>query len=293
MEIISMSKNKFDKLEPIILPNGVCNTECDLFHFRYGNKHKALKKLYLTGGNNFGNKLYTIEALSSNADLIPDNFILPEYLVAINKRIEAFVMPFIEGVNLSVVLDDISISYEDKIYYLKMVGQILEDMSNTRKFTELKDFYIGDLHEDNFMVDLGKRQIFVTDVDSFKIAGNLSFPARYLNKRALLNNVNGKYRISRDAHAIANYNINENTDLYCYIIVILNYLYGEKINNISICDFYNYLNYLDSLKFDQNLLHCFERIVSNGKNINPLPYLDSLTVKQVGMARNKVYKLKK
>ena len=161
MEIISMSKNKFDKLKPIILPNSVRNTECDLFHYRYHNKEKALKKLYLTGGNNFGNKLYTIEALSSNAEFIPDNFVMPESWVAINKKIEAFVMPFVSGSNLSVVLDDVCVSYEDKIFYLKIIGQILEQMANIRKFTSLKDFYIGDLHEDNFIVDTIKLMLIV------------------------------------------------------------------------------------------------------------------------------------
>ena len=54
------------------------------------NVEDILKKLYFTNGNTFGNKLYTLEALASNKEFIPDNFILPEFLVAINKKIEAF-----------------------------------------------------------------------------------------------------------------------------------------------------------------------------------------------------------
>lgn len=145
MEIINISKNKFDKLEPLVLPNGVRNTECDLFRFRYGNKDMILKRLYFTNGNSFGNKLYTLEALSSNAEFIPDNFILPKFLVAINKKIEAFALPYVKGTNLSVILNDPSIGYEEKKYYLKRIGQILEQMSYTRKYTELTDFYLGDL----------------------------------------------------------------------------------------------------------------------------------------------------
>lgn len=38
MEIVSISKNKFDNFEPLILPNGIRNTECDLFPFRYRNR---------------------------------------------------------------------------------------------------------------------------------------------------------------------------------------------------------------------------------------------------------------
>ena len=76
-------------------------------------------------------------------------------------------------------------------------------------------------------------------------------------------------------------------------IVILNYLYGENINNIAIDDFYDYLNYLNSLEVDKNLLECFERIVTNGNNLNPIGYVDTLTAKQIGMARKKIYMLKK
>ena len=293
MEIISMSRSKFDKLEPLELPKNIRNTECEVFHFKYRNKDKVLKKLYCTGGNNFGNKLFTIEALSSNASYIPDNFILPECLVAIDKKIEAFVMPYIKGNNLSVVLNDDSTDLEEKKYYLKMIGQILEQMSYIRKFTPLTDFYIGDLHEDNLIIDPLKRTIYVADTDSIKIAGNFSFPSRYLNSKGLLNNAGKKYHLNDDIHCLTDYVVDENTDLYCYAIVILNYLYGEKINNMDIDEFYRYINYLVDLKIDKNLIDCFDRIVSNGNNINPVNFIDTLTHEQIGRARKKVYNLKK
>ena len=75
--------------------------------------------------------------------------------------------------------------------------------------------------------------------------------------------------------------------------MILNYLYGENINNMDIEEFYNYLNYLDGLKINNKLLECFERIVSNGNNINPALYIDTLTASQIGKARKKIYNLRK
>lgn len=293
MEIVSISRSKFDKLEPLELPKNVRNTECEVFHFRYRNKDKVLKKLYCIGGNNFGNKLYTIEALSSNASFIPDNFILPEFLVTIDKRIEAFVMPYVKGINLSVILDDCRIDLDEKKYYLKMIGQILEQMSNIRKYTTLTDFYLGDLHEDNFIIDPLKRDVYIADTDSIKIAGNFSSPSRYLNSKGLLNSAGKKYHLIRDVNSLTDYVVDENTDLYCYVIVILNYLYGENINSIGITEFYRYLNYLNDLQISKNLLECFERIVSNGNNVNPVNYIDDLTAKQIGMARKKVYNLRK
>ena len=126
MDVINMSKRKFDSLTRFELPNSVINTEAEIFNFRYKGVDKILKKLYHYDGIRFANKLYTLEAIDSNRIYIPDNFVIPEFLVSINKRIEAFVMPFIKGSNLSFILGDYNIGNDEKKYYLRMLGQILE-----------------------------------------------------------------------------------------------------------------------------------------------------------------------
>ena len=137
MQIINMSKTKLNSLEPLILPKNVTSTECELFKYPYYGKEKLLKKLHRTDGIIFANKLYTIEALNANKDSMPSNFVLPESLVSINKKIEAFTMKYIKGINLSVILNNPDITYEEKIHYLKSIGRILEQMQNIRKYTNL------------------------------------------------------------------------------------------------------------------------------------------------------------
>lgn len=110
---------------------------------------------------------------------MPSNFVLPESLVSINKKIEAFTMKYIKGINLSVILNNPDITYEEKIHYLKSIGRILEQMQNIRKYTNLNNFYLGDIHEDNFLVERDKQEIYIVDLDSCKIAGNKSFPGRF------------------------------------------------------------------------------------------------------------------
>lgn len=187
MQIINMSKTKLNSLEPLILPKNVTSTECELFKYSYYGKEKLLKKLHRTDGIIFANKLYTIEALNANKDNMPSNFVLPESLVSINKKIEAFTMKYIKGINLSVILNNPDITYEEKIHYLKSIGRILEQMQNIRKYTELNNFYLGDIHEDNFLVERDKQEVYVVDLDSCKIAGNKSFPGRYLTNASLIN----------------------------------------------------------------------------------------------------------
>lgn len=280
-----MSKTKLNSLEPLILPKGVTSTECELFKYNYYGKEKLLKKLYRTNGIIFANKLYTIEALNSNKDNIPSNFIVPEVLVSINKQIEAFTMKYIKGTNLSIILNEPTITYEEKINYLKSIGNILEQMKNIRKYTELKDFYIGDIHEDNFLVDTERQEIFVADLDSCKIADNKSFPGRYLTTASLLRYNEIKYSLLDEPDRIADYKVTEETDIYCYIIMILNYLYDGRVDRLSIEEFYRFINYLDDIEVNKELIESFEKIVVGAPNVNPVNYLDTLSSKQIAKAR--------
>lgn len=291
MQIINMSKTKLNSLEPLILPKNVTSTECELFKYPYYGKEKLLKKLHRTDGIIFANKLYTIEALNANKDSMPSNFVLPESLVSINKKIEAFTMKYIKGINLSVILNNPDITYEEKIHYLKSIGRILEQMQNIRKYTNLNNFYLGDIHEDNFLVERDKQEIYIVDLDSCKIAGNKSFPGRYLTNSSLIKYSNTKYQTLSQTDDLADYKIDENTDIYCYIIIILNYLYDGRVDRLSLDKFYDFINYLEDIKVNIELIECFNKIVVGGNNINPCNYLDTLTPKQVAGAR-RLYKKK-
>ena len=291
MQIINMSKTKLNSLEPLILPKNVTSTECELFKYTYYGKEKLLKKLHRTDGIIFANKLYTIGALNANKDSMPSNFVLPESLVSINKKIEAFTMKYIKGINLSVILNNPDITYEEKIHYLKSIGRILEQMQNIRKYTNLNNFYLGDIHEDNFLVERDKQEIYIVDLDSCKIAGNKSFPGRYLTNSSLIKYNNTKYQTLLQTDDLADYKIDENTDIYCYIIMILNYLYDGRVDRLSLDKFYDFINYLEDIKVNIELIECFNKIVVGGNNINPCNYLDTLTPKQVAGAR-RLYKKK-
>ena len=291
MQIINMSKTKLNSLEPLVLPKNVTSTQCELFKYPYYGKEKLLKKLHRTDGIIFANKLYTIEALNANKDSMPSNFVLPESLVSINKKIEAFTMKYIKGINLSVILNNPDITYEEKIHYLKSIGRILEQMQNIRKYTNLNNFYLGDIHEDNFLVERDKQEVYIVDLDSCKIAGNKSFPGRYLTNSSLIKYNSTKYQTLSQTDDLADYKIDENTDIYCYIIMILNYLYDGRVDRLSLDKFYDFINYLEDIKVNIELIECFNKIVVGGNNINPCNYLDTLTPKQVAGAR-RLYKKK-
>ena len=59
--------------------------------------------------------------------------------------------------------------------------------------------------------------------------------------------------------------------------MVLNYFFGAKINNLSIQDYYSYLEYLATLGVSQELIDIFSYIYVNRDNVNPYEYLDELT----------------
>ena len=181
-----------------------------------------------------------------------------------------------------------------------LVYEIIQAMDYLRKNPQLKKFYLNDLHDSNIMVNPVNGDISIIDLDSAKIGKDTFFGARFLSPRALLNNTRGKYNIidqeqNSYLHSLAYVDADRNTDLYCYTIMILNFLYKNYINNLSLEEYYEYLNYLESIGLNKELVDAFYCIVSNEENKNPSSYLESIDYKQLFMASKGefVKKLKK
>ena len=71
--------------------------------------------------------------------------------------------------------------------------------------------------------------------------------------------------------------------------MILNTLYGGGFNRVSLEEFYNYLEYLNSIGVSLELVDKFEKIVSNTHNENPYEFLDEL-IPIYGRAHQNVYR---
>lgn len=166
-------------------------------------------------------------------------------------------------------------------------------MKNVRRYTPLKDFYINDLHESNFIVNTQKKQLHVVDTDSCKIAKNLAFCSKYLTPSSLFGKLDkSKYHVI-DTLSVGGYvQPNEDSDLYCYAMMILNFLYGENVNSFNLSEFYQYLNYLLDVGIDKELIDIFSNLVTFKPNENPMHLLDSLSYEQMGKAQKPVYSLK-
>lgn len=281
MKVINISKNRFQNLEKYQLPPSVFNSEAQMYILPIKNKwetiYKILKRLYVTSGPMFGNKLETINSLIDlEGEIDIPEIVFPERLAIVNSEAVGYTMELVESINLETALRSYDVDAETKIKYLRQIGEILEKMKMVRKFTSVKDFYLNDMHENNFVIDINSDNVRVVDIDSCKINGNITFGSRYLSPMSMIANI-PKYKKETDGRCGGFIKPSEDTDLFCYNIMILNTLFGGGFNRLTLEEFYNYIEYLYSLGVPLELIDIFEKIVSNNHNENPYELLDSLT----------------
>lgn len=284
MDIINMSSKQITS--NITLDS--YNTSGYLKIVNYFNRKMVLKKIDPIRCDEVISKVLF---LNRYKNLMPSNFVIPEFLVLLDNKDLYMAIDYINGNNLGDVLKDKNINIRDKKIYLSYIGNTLEEMRHMRENPLLSDFCLGDLHEDNFIVS--NKKLYTIDLDDAKI-DSISPIASYLQVGSLFSYLHtDKYIIEDYNPYFVKYKVDYNTDMYCYIMVILNFLYGDNVNNMNINDFYCYLDYLYKIGIDSSLLECFNSISSSDDNINPMNYIDSLTSNQFYMAKKIVYKYNK
>ena len=280
MNTINISKSRFENLEKYQLPSSIFNSEAQMYVLPIKNKwetvNKLLKRLYITSGPVFGNKLETLNSLIDLADEINiPEIVFPEKIAVVNSQIVGYTMELIDSINLETALRSCDVDAQTKIKYLKQIGEILEKMKHVRKYTSIEDFYLNDMHENNFVIDTKTDNVRVVDIDSCKINGNMTFGSRYLSPMSMIRNI-PKYKHEEDGRCGGFFTPSEETDLFCYNMMILNTLFDGGFNRLSLEEFYNYIEYLFSIGVPLELVDIFEKIVSNNHNVNPYELLDSL-----------------
>ena len=293
MKITNISEKRFNSLKPFELPNNIFNTEGQMYIYtekeKWETKEYVMKKLYRDMGTFFSNKLYTVnELIDRKEDIGIEELVMPEKLISVHGKIVGFISRKRENINFQTVLDSSEFTNSQKIEYFKEIGRILENMRNIRVYSTLTDFYLNDLHENNFILNTKTGKINVVDMDSCKINGNLPFPARYLSPISLINSVSKYKRVEENSIIGECFKIDEDTEYYCYIVMILNYLYGNRITSLSIEEYYNYLTYLHSIGVSYELIDKLALIYTEHDNINVYEYIDELS-KLDGRTNYRVY----
>lgn len=70
MKVISLGQDKLNNLKRLSLPNGIVNTEAELYVLNKGIETLVFKKIFSTGEKQLNNKLNTVIMLGDNKDKI-------------------------------------------------------------------------------------------------------------------------------------------------------------------------------------------------------------------------------
>lgn len=281
MKKINMTYYQLDKLKRFYPKTNIINTEAKLYYY---DNNRILKLFY----NMDENKMYTLQMINKyKKDINIDELFLDFDLALISNKVIATISDYIEGNNLSNVLYSPQILLKDKINILIKIGKVLEKIRKVRS-SIISDFYIGDLYEDNILLT-NDGNIKIMDMDSCKINNNKAYPSKYLTRLSRRKIFNKKYTLDKKNPYIII--PNENTDNYCYNMIILNTLYQGDISKLKIQDFHKYLYYLDSIGISKELVKNFCTMYNEEDTKNLYYLLDDLSNKH--QAHRNIYKLKK
>lgn len=220
------------------------------------------------------NKEYILSNLMFYRNLLSGiPIVLPNKLIYVNNILRGYFMDFIKGKTLQENLDNSFTTSREKIRYLKSIGKIIEEVKQLRDENHLNNFYLNDIHEENFIIDT-KGKIHFIDVDSIRFFDSKIFPAKYLRSTFPINNFH-KYKWYY-GFEYGDYVANYDTDIYTYIIVITNTLLGLNSCKLTIIEYFNFLKLLRNCGISKDLTDIFSLIYTDKPNINPYLLLDEL-----------------
>ena len=263
---------------------GFISTESDIIGIYINDNLKIFKKFIYK--DTIDNKVYTLNYLDKNSKYFDERFIMPKYFGYYKDKVVGYIMDYVDGINFGTYLDDVGISHQDKMKHLYEVGVLLEDLKSFRKKSNLSKFYIGDLQERNFILNKKTGKLNICDLDSCSIGNNKPSYSKFLCCSSGIDDFKDKYIMAEGMYVP-----NINSDIYCYTIMILNYLYYGYVENMNLSEYNEFLNYLDSLKsfgkrlYTKEFIDVISKIYSNEDNINPYYLLDSISEKALRKTR--------
>ena len=268
MEHIFLSSSELGKIKSISVDHP------------YVCRHSICDEVYILkflGGSNDYNKAiyYTVEELNRNKAILPVEFCIPDFWIDTDYGTSAFALPNIpDSLGLDKILNSEDIPHREKIEFLKKVGALLRKCDEVRKVRHMSNFAICDLHEGNVLVNPTKKEIKIVDMDTCKIGKGFSFEAKYMTPQSLAMQFPKKYsRVKKFGYIEAT----PQSDLYCYTIMIMNYIAKYNMSTIDVESFCNYIDYLNYIGVNHELLDIFYNIISRKPNVNPDYLLDSIS----------------
>ena len=294
MKVISLTKRKLKRLPLLALDKNIVNKEAKLYIHDFKKEythHQDLLKIYNNQNSSYiAGKITVISKLIANFEYlnIPE-LVLPTSLVSLDGEISGFAMPLIEkNINLSLILNNPSILLEEKIRWLKEILNLLIKLKEARQLE--KNFYLGDIHEANFILDLKDNRVKAVDLDSSYFPGCPIPISKYTTLNALLEEFPNKYTLDEDSGKFIPC---ETLTSASFIYMLLNILSGcINSHHWSYNEFYHYISFLEKNNFPKELLDIIANLYTAGKiDIDNPTLLDGIdTKKDYTISRARIHK---
>lgn len=273
MEVYEFTQDKISNLEELSLYEKDFNSDSDIYRFK-----EYVLKFFMTDDDYLlYEKKHNLDALIERRQLIEkyfDEFLLPLFYINKNNKFKGFGMEYIDGMSFNKLFDDSSIPLKEKFEIVIKLGELLERMSIVRKEnSSLRNFFINDIHCGNLFVTKDGK-IKVGDIDSVKIIERFDFDSYYLSQTFMTPMLELEKYDQIDGKIICN----EQSEIYCYIMILIKFMTGIDVGNTSEYVYMDYLEKMAKKGFDSELLEYFARVYKKEDNINPYPVLQKIKI---------------
>ena len=269
---IFLSRGDLETLERPSIPS----SEATEGQFYFYNTEEGRKLLKIIGDKyNYYSKLSLKNAqiLLQYSDVLSTFFpelVLPEQLLFLDEELEGFLMEFIEGENLMSFLNNPQVQFNKKINAFVSIGEVLERNKAIPDFPY--KFNFGDLHEGNIIMNQEGKVRFV-DTNGIQLNQSEIPNCKYVKMfRDDLLLFPKKYQQAATCEIIPSHD----TDLFCYGIMLLNYISKSNISQTPFYKIEKYLQYLQDIGFPREFMQAFHKLYSSAPNENFKDYLTSL-----------------
>lgn len=208
--------------------------------------------------------LYSIKKIKSK---LCDRYILPINILKQNNSIIGYTMKYVKGNRL-----DSFLYSADSDTVSKSFSTIYKDIVSLHH--DIKGFSMCDLHEDNIIVS-DENVLHYIDLDGWYNGDGKGRNSRYLSMSfERLKHIPKKYKIDAKRLVLADFN----SDIFCLIIIIINYIMNYKISfaELQIDVATNYLSFLFRSGISSDFVRMVETLYSTKEN-----YYDDFVINHI------------
>lgn len=266
MKVINITKRQLRKMLPLNLSRSIINKEGKLYIRDYKQKYghfQDLLKIYNNQSESYiADKVAVITKLIATFESLDmPELVTPTSLVSLDGEISGFAMPFIEdNTNLALLLNNPKVTLSQKIKLLKEILNILIKVQDSHELDG--KFFLGDIHEANFIWDITEQTVRAVDMDSSYFSGGFISVSKVTTFNYLLEGFPNKYILDDES---GKFIPNKDITSVSFIYMLLNVLSGcNDSHRWSYNEFYNYLSFLEKKGLSKELLDIIANLYTAG-----------------------------